>query len=85
MEGMPGPQLALLPPPHPHKKNHSAQVDGSANKVLMQRFGAAAFPSIFLLRDGKAWHYEGARDVAAVSERACWRGRARRGAAHAVR
>ncbi len=42
------------------------QVDGTASKVLLMRFGVAAYPSIFLLREGKTYNYEGNRDVGSV-------------------
>lgn len=40
------------------------KVDGVDQRVLMQRFGVTAYPSIFLLRDGRSWRYEGVRTIA---------------------
>jgi hypothetical protein len=47
-----------------------AQVDGTRNRVLLMRFGVEAYPSIFLLREGKTWQYEEARTVQRVRRRA---------------
>lgn len=44
----------------------AGKIDGPQNKVLMNRFGISSFPAIFLLKDGSAWEYEGARTVQAV-------------------
>lgn len=43
-----------------------AQVDGTKETVLMNRFKVTAFPSIYLLRDGCTYTYNGRRDVPAV-------------------
>lgn len=40
-----------------------AKVDGTRNRVLLMRFGVEAYPSIYLLRDGKTWQYDGARSL----------------------
>eukprot|EP00798_Chlamydomonas_sp_ICE-L_P011106 gene11106-18723_t len=44
-----------------------AKIDGSKEKVLMRRFGATAFPSIYLMRDQQTWDYQVARTVQAVA------------------
>lgn len=35
------------------------RVDGPSNRVLMMRLGVKGFPSIYLVRDGRAWVYRG--------------------------
>lgn len=52
--------------PDPHPSRGSPQVDGTSSKVLMMRFVVTAYPSIFMLREGKTYHYEGHRDVSSV-------------------
>jgi hypothetical protein len=43
------------------------QIDGMKNRVLMKRFNVLGFPSIYLLKDGSTWQYNGVRTVADVS------------------
>jgi hypothetical protein len=69
----PRPRAAPCWPAHP-------QADGTRNRVLLMRFGVEAYPSIFLLREGKTWQYEEGRSVQQVGG-SCWGGSARRGAA----
>ncbi|KIZ06106.1 thioredoxin-related transmembrane protein 1 [Monoraphidium neglectum] len=45
-----------------------AKVDGTKNKVLLMRFGVEAYPSIYLLREGKSWQYDGARSFQSLKE-----------------
>jgi hypothetical protein len=46
-----------------------AKADGTRNRVLLMRFGVEAYPSIFLLWEGKTWQYDGARSVDKVRGR----------------
>jgi hypothetical protein len=39
----------------------------------MMRFGVEAYPTLFLLRDGKSWQYDGARSLQSVRGRAAGR------------
>jgi hypothetical protein len=45
---------------------HAPQVDGTRNRVLLMRFGVEAYPSIFLLREGRTWQYEEGRSAGQV-------------------
>lgn len=39
------------------------RADGSLNRILLQRFGAAGYPSFYLIDGGKAFEYNGDRSV----------------------
>jgi thiol-disulfide isomerase/thioredoxin len=56
--------------PAPGEGVRVGKVDGPSNRVLMMRLGVAAFPSLFLVRDGRAWRYQGRgpRTAEALSE-----------------
>lgn len=41
-------------------------MDGTRNRVLLMRFAVEGYPSIYLLRDGKTWQYNGARGLQQV-------------------
>jgi thiol-disulfide isomerase/thioredoxin len=43
-----------------------AKIDGTRNRVLLMRFAVEGYPSIFLVRDGQAWQYQGSRTVPAL-------------------
>lgn len=43
------------------------QVNGMDNRVLMKRFDVKGFPSIYLLRNGQTWQYNGVRGIEDVS------------------
>ncbi|KAG2489060.1 hypothetical protein HYH03_012496 [Edaphochlamys debaryana] len=40
------------------------KIDGTQERALMARFRVTAFPSLFLLREGRTYVYQGARNVA---------------------
>lgn len=42
------------------------QVDGTRNKVLLKRFAVTGYPTIYLLRGGSTWVYDGHRSVKEV-------------------
>jgi hypothetical protein len=56
------------------------------NRVLMKRFNVLGFPSIYLLKDGSTWQYNGVRTVADVScqQHVIVGGERRRAQAHGV-
>lgn len=45
---------------------HVSKIDGPRNRGLLTRLRVEAFPSIFLLRDGRMWHYTGPRTTDSI-------------------
>jgi hypothetical protein len=52
--------------------DENTQIDGTAERNLLSRFGVMAFPSMFLLEGGYAWEYDGQRSVPAVRPQSSW-------------
>ncbi|KAF5829928.1 hypothetical protein DUNSADRAFT_15308 [Dunaliella salina] len=44
------------------------KINGDRERVLLQRFGADAFPTIYVLSGSSAWKYEGNRNLESIKD-----------------
>ncbi|KAI8474133.1 MAG: thioredoxin-like protein [Monoraphidium minutum] len=45
-----------------------AKVDGTKNRVLLMRFAVEAYPTLYLLREGRTYVYDGARSLQSLKD-----------------
>lgn len=60
------PQWILLSKELQAEGIQTAKINGPENPILMTRFAVAGFPSIFFLKGGSTWAYQGPRNVQEV-------------------